>query len=164
MNSGFLRPNTKFLPESLRGVDLINLNPPTIANSNFALILAFFYTNLIEHACATKKMAEILFCFGVLLTPKQVGERIRNLKIKFGDELSSMFQKVESECTVLPHRKRKDATPAVTSDTAKISEFPPTNSSAEQAANLLRDLRSSFVRVKCSAELQTPLNRPLKFS
>ncbi|KAF0985563.1 hypothetical protein HZS_1020, partial [Henneguya salminicola] len=141
INLGYLSPKITSLPESLRGVELINFNPPTIKNSNFALILTFFYVNLIEHACATKKMAEILFCFGVLLTPKQVGERIRNLKTKFGDELSSMFQNVESEYTVLPHRKRKDATPAATSDTAPISESPATNSSAEQAANLLRDLR-----------------------
>ncbi|KAF0985601.1 hypothetical protein HZS_3985 [Henneguya salminicola] len=41
-NSGFLRPNITTLPESLRGVDLINLNPPTIGNSNLAQILSFF--------------------------------------------------------------------------------------------------------------------------
>ncbi|KAF0986093.1 hypothetical protein HZS_5589, partial [Henneguya salminicola] len=117
LNLGFLRPDTTTLPQSLRGVDLINLNPPTIANSNFALILAFFYTNLVKLKCASLKMAEILAHYG------------------FGNDLSCLFQNVESAKTILPHRERKDATLAASADAAKQS-----NSAASESVESLRYL------------------------
>ncbi|KAF0987120.1 hypothetical protein HZS_6946 [Henneguya salminicola] len=95
MSLGFLCLNLKTLLEPLRGVDIINLNPTTIANSNFALISAFFNVNLVELKCASNKMAGVHAHYGVSLTPSQVSAIIRNLKINFDDHISWGFQTAE---------------------------------------------------------------------
>ncbi|KAF0985325.1 hypothetical protein HZS_7259, partial [Henneguya salminicola] len=104
---------------------------------------------------------QILAHYGVFLTPSKVSARIRNLKIKFGDDLSCLFQNVESAKTILPHLERKDATHAVSADAAKQSTFAASESVESE---LMRELRFALVRFKCCPVPQLPVKRPLRYS